>query len=132
MPRRDASANVAPPQKKPWETPPPGFSGSEAQWAIYWAAQRRFGSEGDAWYFQYPYTGGIPYAGGVTTDFWFYNYQIAVQVAPFRGKPSASDLMQRIALESVKVQLVEIDSEDALRSPAAALDDALRGIQHVN
>ncbi len=131
MPRRDASVPTAPPAKKPWETPPPGFSASLAHWAIYWAAQRRFGanSEGANWYFQSPYVGGIPYPGGVTTDFWFLEYQIAVQIASFRG-PAATDLMQRIALESVKVQLVDIDSGDALRAPIAMLDDALHGISH--
>lgn len=132
-PRRKAEANVAPDAPRPWETPAPGFSGSLPQWAIFWAALRQFGpqSEGVIWHFQSPYAGGIPYAGGTVTDFWFPAAAVAVQVAPYRGQPpAATALLQRLALEGAGTTLVDIDSEDALRAPIAMLADALHGVSH--
>lgn len=131
-------AEIAPqPQPKPWEVAPAGWSGTDTEWAIYWACGKLKLVEGRDFIFQSPFLGGRSAQGGAIIDFYFPDRSIGIRVQGnyFHyqynpGYTTSFDRLQRVALEGQGIRVVDIDGDYALQNPVRALSDALKGISH--
>lgn len=133
--RRTTIPRVGAPQQPPWLRPPGDWAGSLPEWAIFWALLQEFGpdSEGVVWFYQTPFAGGRLFAGGAVIDFWLPDYDLGIRVQGIYfhyrdGDTRARDIIQKAQLEGSGIRVVDIDEDQALRSPREALRNALAGI----
>lgn len=117
----------------PWLSPPAGWNGSPAEWAIYWAHERANparGPEGEEWRFQSPLFGNFAIAGFVP-DFSEYDVHVTIDV----NEEDIDIGIQRYRaaiLQSFNPPFAHIiiDEEDALNNPVYYLNEALAGRTH--
>ena len=121
-------------EAKPWMVTPSYWAGSLPEWAIYWAHSQLGLVEGVQWTYQSPLAGGRSQKGGAVIDFEEHDVGIGIRVQGlyFHLSPDqvAYDIMQRAALESAGFRIIDIDEDDALRSPVYYLKEARSGIDH--
>ena len=113
---------------------PEGFSGSEPEFFIFRALQRRGMVEGVHFTFQSSQFGGRQVAGGVIIDFFIHlpvRLAIAVQSTFYHGRTTtqrARDATRRIEIEGrLSLRVEFIDEDDARNRPDEAVAEALAG-----
>lgn len=113
---------------------PEGFSGSEPEFFIFRALQRRGMVEGVHFTFQSSQFGGRQVAGGVIIDFFIHlpvRLAIAVQSTFYHGRTAtqrARDATRRIEIEGrLSLRVEFIDEDDARNRPDEAVAEALAG-----
>ena len=126
---------ISPRELKPWERIPTTWPGSAPEYAIYWAHDKLGLKEGINFFYQSPFAGGRLFIGGAVIDFMEIDVNVAIRVqglyfhAYAGGDRRALDHLQRIAIESQGITVVDITDEDALESPIPVLRDARSGIE---
>jgi len=122
---------------KPWRRVPPSWIGSEEEYAIYWAHFALNLTEGVDFTYQEPVAGGRLFLGGAVIDFFEIDVNIAIRVMgryfhAYAGfDQNARDHTQKISLESLGINVIDIDGEDALTIPIEVLYDARRGVERI-
>ena len=117
---------------KPWEKQPEWFTGSLAEWAIYWALTRL----GVELVFQADMLGGRNIRGGAVADFYIPDRQLIIRVQGVfwhyeRGAEiRAADELQKQALMGEVYTVIDIDEDDAMRDPLYYTKEALEGRDH--
>lgn len=120
------------PQPKPWQVVPPWFTGSGAEWAVYWAllALRI------PFQYQASRMGGRQVKGGLVADFEIPDRRLIIQVQgvyfhyEFGRAQQIRDVMQKAALESMGMNVIFIDEDNALADPKYYVEEALAGRDH--
>lgn len=117
-------------KEQPFPDPPETWTGSLPEWAIYWAhltmGKKPFQD------FEYQYF----FDPGMILDFWEYGLNIGIEVQGLYwhymlgGWKIGNDLERKVRAESIGVQLIFIDEDDALESPIYYLREALAGRDH--
>lgn len=130
--RRPLSSLIPPAvEKKPWETPPDGWPGSGAEWAVAWALT----TLKVEFEFQAPLMGGRTEKGGTVADFYIPSHNTIIRVMgihwhyEIQGAMAADDIL-KLALQSKGFIVIDIDEDDALRNPIFYVREALRGQDH--
>lgn len=123
-------------ERRPFPDPPPFWTGTLPEWAVYWAhAPAQRGQEGVLWGYQTPVGGGYNLAGMVP-DFLEFDVRIAININGsywhYRkgSQPIKNDRLQRLVMQRFDYTLIVIDEEDALADPIHFLKDAIAGIDH--
>lgn len=111
---------------------PEDFPGSEPEFFIFRALQRRGMVEGVDFIFQSSFLGGRTRRGGVDVDFLVFSPRVGIEIqsAFFHTRTStqrATDALRRIALESNGLRVEFIDENDARNRPDEAVAEALAG-----
>jgi hypothetical protein len=127
---RRARSGIAPPDTQPFPMPPPSWTGTLPEWAIYWAhlvlGREPFKD------FQYLYT----IDGSHFYDFFEFNERIAIEVQglywhyEFQSSQAVNDQLLKIRTESVGIKLIFIDEDHALADPVFYLREALAERDH--
>lgn len=126
----------APELVPPWQQPPTGWKGSLPEWSIFWAAERLGYQDGITMFYQSPFVGGRLNRGGAVIDFVFpaENIGVRVQGVYFHyakgGDTRAFDQLQKVMIEASGMRVIDIDEDDAIKSPVYFLREALHGIDH--
>lgn len=109
------------------------FDGSEAEWAVNWALERR----GADFQFQANFWTGRLQAGGAVADFSVYSpVRIIIRVQGEHwhyGLGSAKiedDRLQKAKFLADGFLVIDIDEDDALENPLYFVDEAFRGNDH--
>jgi len=119
-------------QKKPSvPNPPPTWKGTLPEWAIFWA-HLQIGRKPDE---DFVYLYKIEQApNGI--DFFELDLNIGIEIQglywhyAFGAAAEVNDLERRSRIESVGIQLIMIDEDDALKDPVFYLQEALQGRDH--
>tara|TARA_Y100000310_G_scaffold3792_1_gene4668 strand:+ start:12943 stop:13353 length:411 start_codon:yes stop_codon:yes gene_type:complete len=114
------------------EVKPPDFLGSEPEFFIFRALQRRGMVEGIHFAFQSAFFGGRQTRGGAIVDFFVRSPRVGINVQSefFHQRTSAqraNDALQRIAIESSGLRVEFISEDDARNRPDEAVAEALAG-----
>lgn len=99
------------------------------------AVRRALDRIGISYEFQSAFFGGRLERGGAVVDFLIPSLNLAINVQSdfyHYGNPTrlAQDRMQKLMLEGVGITLIYIDEEDALKSPAWFVNEALAFRDH--
>lgn len=123
-------------EAKPWLTPSPTWEGNIPEWAIYWGHIRLGLREGVEFLYQNPVGGGRLTRGGAVLDFEELDVPIGIRVQglyfhAYAGQDKvASDMVQKLMVESTGLTVIDIDEDDALRTPIYFVQEARAGRDH--
>lgn len=114
---------------------PLGWSGSEPEWAVYWALVRLGLKDGEDFTYQASFAGGRQDYGGVVLDFYVHNLGIAINVHSvyfhyLTEERRVADIYGQAMVTSWGITIIYIDEEDALRDPIYYVREALQGRDH--
>jgi very-short-patch-repair endonuclease len=114
------------------EQVPPDFDGSEPEFFIFRALERRGMVRGVDFVFQSSFLGGRTRRGGVDVDFLIFSPRLGIEVqsAFFHTRTStqrANDNLRRLALEGQGLRVEFIDENEARNRPDEAVFEALAG-----
>lgn len=114
---------------QPYPPKPAEFTGTEPEWAIYWAHLELKRKPGEDFVY-------ISHVAGIQVDFEEFDYNIVLNIQglywhyEFSGGKIQEDLQTRAFIEATGVTLVNIDEDMALADPVYYLREALNGIDH--
>ena len=120
----------SPPEPKPWLLPPRTWEGTLPEFAVYWGHTALGLKEGIDFLYQSPVSGGRLNRGGTIIDFEELDVPVGIRVQglywhAYAGQDKiASDAMLKLQAESTGMTIIDIDEDDALRSPKYFVEEA--------
>ena len=122
-----------PKPKPPYGDPPPGFTGSGAEWAAMWALDKLQ----IEYIYQYVFQGGRSEAGGQVFDFAIPDRLIVIRIQGIyfhyeRGldEISRDDLLKIAAESSGLWTVIDVDEDDVLADPLFFMKEATEYRDH--
>jgi hypothetical protein len=119
------------PGKDPWLYPPPTWTGTLPEWAVYWGHLQLGLKDGQDFEYQFKFSLA---PNGV--DFFEIDIQVGIEMNGlywhygFGAAKQDSDLERRIRIEAFGIQMIVIDEDDALRDPIFYVREARLGRDH--